>query len=355
MSVDTPNNATIAALSTDILLSNDGRYGLSDEQLHFPWLYESPNGTWYMTYREGPHLEATFGPGNRVQCVQSRDRGATWFPWMGLEAEPFMRQLFVSQLQDGSLITYRCSMIDFRRQTNGRLHGTSIMLRSEDQGATWARYEAPVTDLPFSLGDHLMSLWGHAVELPDGTLLWACYSREGNSISGVVRSTDGGRSFVWLSDACTDNTVGQRRELGLARLASSELLGLIRCGTDNDRPMVAVRSDDDGQTWSDPLRLRAPGVCPQLLLLDNGVLVCSYGTRRNVHVMAGLDDQGREWSKPLVLYEGQTSGYTNLQSLDGDRFRVVHQEGSFDAHQPGGSRFVRTELLAKPGVISDAG
>ena len=166
------------------------------------------------------------------------------------------------------------------------------------------------------------------------------------------RSFDGGRTWdrrqTVISDG--DRTCGNPcplvdRETGVIMLPFCK---------DNQQVFLS-RSDNDGQTWSDPLRLRAPGVCPQLLLLDNGVLVCSYGTRRNVHVMASLDDQGREWSKPLVLYEGQTSGYTNLQSLAGDRFRVVHQEGSFDAHQPGGSRFVRTELLAKPGVISDAG
>ena len=48
----------------DVLLTNSGRYAIPDEQLHFPYLYESENGNWYMTYREGPHLEAKFGPGN---------------------------------------------------------------------------------------------------------------------------------------------------------------------------------------------------------------------------------------------------------------------------------------------------
>ena len=45
----------------DVLLSNSGLYGIPDEQLHFPYLYESDNGSWYMTCREVPHLESTFG------------------------------------------------------------------------------------------------------------------------------------------------------------------------------------------------------------------------------------------------------------------------------------------------------
>ena len=57
-----------------------------------------------------------------------------------------------------------------------------------------------------------------------------------------------------------------------------------------------------------------------------------------------LDGAGDEWSEPLVLYEGQTSGYSNLQVLGADRFRVVYQEGAFDAPQEGGSRIVRAEI-----------
>ncbi len=335
---------TVELVRRDVLLSNSGLYGIPDEQLHFPYLYESDNGNWYMTYREGPHFESTFGPGNRVQCIQSRDRGRTWLPWMGLQVEPFLRQFFVTRLQDGGLISYRCGMTSLHESSNGTLKGTAIILRSQDEGATWSRHDVPVTNLPFSLDSQLISLWGHVVEMPDGRLLWPAYSREGNTISGIVQSIDGGDRFDWLANVCEANTVGERREPGLIRLPSGELLALIRCGTQPARPMVEVRSSDEGQTWSSPRRLARPGVCPQVMMLGNGVLVCSYGTRRYMHVMASWDGAGRQWSEPLVLYEGQTSGYSNLQALADDRFRVVYQEGSFDAHQEGGNRLVRSEI-----------
>ena len=334
----------IKLVRRDVLLSNSGAYGIPDEQLHFPFLYESDNGNWYMTYREGPHLESSFGPGNRVQCIQSRDRGRTWLPWMGMLVEPLLRQFFVTRLKDGGLISYRCRMAKLHQSSSSTLEGTTIILRSQDEGATWTRHYAPVSNLPFSLGSQLISLWGHAIEIPDGQLLWAVYSREGNTISGIVQSIDGGDSFEWLADVCAEDTVGERREPGLVRLPSGELLALIRCGTQPSRPMVEVRSADGGLTWSSPRRLARPGACPQVLLLRNGVLVCSYGTRRYVHVMASWDGTGHQWSEPLVLYEGQTSGYSNLQALTDDRFRVVYQEGSFDAYQEGGNRIVRSEI-----------
>ena len=336
--------ATIELVSRDVLLSNPGVYGIPDEQLHYPFLYESDNGNWYMTYREGPHFESKFGPGNRVQCIQSRDRGLTWLPWLGLQVEPLLRQLFVTRLKDTSLISYRCRMAKLHQSSGTTLEGTAIILRSQDEGATWHRHDAPVSNLPFSLGSQLISLWGHGVEMPDGRLLWAVYSREGNTIAGVVHSTDGGHSFEWLANVCEEDTVGERREPGLVRLPSGELLALIRCGTQPSRPMVEVRSSDGGLNWSPPRRLARPGVCPQLLLLGNGVLVCSYGTRRYVHVMASWDGAGHQWSEPLVLYEGQTSGYSNIQALTDNRFRIIYQEGTFDTYQEGGNRIVRSEI-----------
>ena len=53
------------------------------EQLHFPFLYESGDGTWYMTYREGPH--GSHG-GDSVHCALSRDKGLTWERYPGLRA-----------------------------------------------------------------------------------------------------------------------------------------------------------------------------------------------------------------------------------------------------------------------------
>ena len=292
---------TIELVRRDVLLSNPGRHAIPDEQLHFPFLYESENGNWYMAYREEPHMEKRFGPGNQVQCVQSRDRRATWLPWMGMLAEPLMRQLFVTRLNNSSLISYRCRMSELHWSVNGTLEGTTIILRSQDEGATWTRHDAPVSKLPFSLESLLVSPWGHALEMPNERLLWPTYSREGNTISGVVQSTDGGHSFMWFTNLCEDNTVDEQREPGLVRLASGELLALLRCAR---HPMVEVRSSDGGHTWSPPRRLPRPGVCPQLMLLENGVMVYSYGTRRDVHIMASWDGTGSQWSDSLVLYRG---------------------------------------------------
>ena len=202
----------------------------------------------------------------------------------------------------------------------------------------------PVSNMPFSDNANLITLWGRAIQIPDGRLLWAVISREkrkSDSVVGVVESTDGGRSFRFVSALCHDvvQEVGEPREPGIQLLPSSELVALIRCS-----PMIQVRSKDGGRTWSEPRKLQYAGMCPQLLLLENGVLVTSYGTRNYMHVMASWDGAGRKWSEPLVIYEGQTSGYSNMQALGSDRFRICYQEGTFNKYQPGGHRIVRLEL-----------
>ncbi|MBO51530.1 MAG: hypothetical protein CMJ69_12190 [Planctomycetaceae bacterium] len=342
----------LGVANRDILVSNPGKFRVPDEQLHFPWLFESPNGAWYLTYREGPHNEAQWkSAGNRVQCVQSFDRGKTWIPWMGMRAEPWMYQFFVTRLNNGTLVSYRCRMTGLRQEgtadrPDGTTTGTAIILTSKNDGATWQRRHVPVTNMPFSTHAHLVTLWGRAIELPDGRWLWGIISRERNpadSKIGVVESVDGGKSFRFVTSLCHDviKQVGEPREPGIERLPSGELVALIRSS-----PMILVRSSDGGHTWSKPRNLNQPGVCPQLLRLPNGVLVASYGTRNHMHVIASWDGRGKQWTRPLVTYKGQTGGYSNLQITGKNRFRVCYQEGTFNKFQPGGHRIVRLELTA---------
>jgi hypothetical protein len=198
--------------------------------------------------------------------------------------------------------------------------------------------------MPFSADSHLITLWGSAIAMPDGRLVWGIITRERNAretIAGVAESIDGGRSFRFVTALCDEvfDEVGEPREPGMVLLPSGELLAVIRCS-----PMLQVRSADGGRTWSTPRKLVRPGICPQLLLLQNGVLVCSYGTRSHMHIAASWDGAGEEWSEPLVVYEGQTGGYSNLQPLAADRFRICYQEGTFNEFQPGGHRIVRVEI-----------
>ncbi|OPZ83224.1 MAG: hypothetical protein BWY76_02376 [bacterium ADurb.Bin429] len=80
-------------------------------------------------------------------------------------------------------------------------------------------------------------------------------------------------------------------------------------------------------------------------MLDNGVLICAFGTR-DIQVMCDVSGTGHHWSAPLPIYRGQGSGYTDVQALGADTFRLVYDESSFFEEHAGGHRIVRVVLQA---------
>lgn len=332
------------------------------EQLHFPYLFQSGAGIWYMTYREGGHMVKG---GDRVHCVKSADEGETWLPWPGLEPEWLLRQFFRKRLQDGSLISYRFSLEDVVEEEK-EAQAKAVILRSFDDGETWERHLAPITGLPFKPG-HLPflpqgngygGLWGPAVEFPDGRLLWGLWAirvpseerrRERYSCL-AVESRDQGESFSFLAPICDEPWIGSKGpyEINVARLNSGSLLAVMRTGLDEDSPMVLARSQDGGCSWSKPEQMQYPGASPQLLLLNNGALVLTFGTREHVWLTVSWDGEGVHWEDPIHVYDGYTSGYTNIQTLSDDSFFFVYSESSFGwRQQPGGARIVRIEAKAE--------
>ena len=281
----------------------------------------------------------------------STDQGKSWKPWTGLTPEPLLR-LFRQRLADGTLISHR---YEFTIDHSGA--GNVFILRSSDDGATWSKTAAPVTGLPF-IPTRPVGFWGRVVEMPDGRLMCGIYGmrRDGrNFINGVTQSTNGGKSWSYLAGLCDDTTLGNEgpNELDLVRLKSGDLLSVFRPGTNDKSRMHQVRSPDGGKTWSKPRNLGTVGVSPQLLLLANGVLICTFGTR-DVHVMASWDGTGRNWSKPFLIYKGQGSGYTDLQALSSDTFRMVFDQSPFFSKKPGGKivRIVVSAGTSEPTDIS---
>jgi hypothetical protein len=103
-----------------------------------------------------------------------------------------------------------------------------------------------------------------------------------------------------------------------------------------------MRSSDDGLTWSRPSRT-VVGVDPELVLMSNGVLACSYGRvmpreqRGNItgaenpnayfsvgnRIMFSID-RGRTWGDPVSLYEGPSTGYTGIEEVSPGELLFVH-------------------------------
>ena len=219
-------------------------------------------------------------------------------------------------------------------------------------------------------------IYGPVLELAEGTLLAASY---GNFVGDTVpmegflptkgekwfkyrtyllASRDRGESWSYLSTVAYDGESGQESfcEPWLVELGRGELLAVMRTG--RFAPMYQTRSLDGGKTWGKPESLHTLGLFPQLELLSNGVLVCSFGWRptKNQVVGAGAPaelalqnyfrryrdevgiadpsaaagdyvmfsvDKGRTWTKPRQIARPLTRGYTALAPLGPDSCLVV--------------------------------
>lgn len=175
----------------------------------------------------------------------------------------------------------------------------------------------------------------------------------------LLSSTDGGDSWGYFSTVAYDGKTGQESfcEPDMVDFGHGELLVVMRTG--RMAPMYQARSLDGGKTWGKPELLRTLGLQPKLALLENGVLVCSFGWRplKNIpamvgggpYVIAAVDyqkryqsetgienpsaaagdyvmfslDQGHTWSKPRKIAEPLTSGYTQLAAAGPDSCLVL--------------------------------
>lgn len=225
-----------------------------------------------------------------------------------------------------------------------------------------------------------LGVGGPFLELQDGTLLAACYGNfKGDTVpmegflatSGqkwfkyrtyLLSSSDGGANWEYLSTIAYDGDTGQESfcEPAMVDLGGGELLAVMRTG--RFAPMFQARSLDGGKTWQKPESMHILGLAPQMALLENGALVCSFGWRRlkmgyghglndeggpypaaardyqnrylqdvgienpseaaGDYVMVSLD-KGKTWSEPRKIAEPLTSGYTLLAATGPDTVLVI--------------------------------
>ena len=221
--------------------------------------------------------------------------------------EPFFRQ--VSRLRGPSLHTqirapdgtlYSLVYSRYRRDGSGAADGEDdfwrhlnwhryavLLQTSTDQGRTWtfggvpvdgSDYEPRLEVAPDGSPNREASFIDHSGDLPRPGFLGRVDFAPGDGFS----------------------------EPALVRFPDGELLCALRTGS--HKPLYAIRSLDDGRTWS-RASLLSPryinpicGIKPQLVLLGNGIL--ALGTGRpdcTVHFSA---DRGRSWFLSETLFAG---------------------------------------------------
>ena len=237
------------------------------------------------------------------------------------------------------------------------------VMRSDDNGKTF-NTEKIVVDVPMTsalVGDDADShdgfLFHHGIlRLKNGDLMATMYgnyagdtemmlaypaefgSRKFRNI--VVFSSDEGRTWGnplmvgYKLQMVRDKIVPAVTQEGfceadLVRAANGDILCVMRSGGRIGSPEGPVfptplylsRSSDEGKTWTIPVQIADRGVNPNLIVLDNGVLVCDY--TRPGHWLIFSDDNGQTW-KGAFQY-GLTSTYSNILEVAPNTIMVFHR------------------------------
>lgn len=194
--------------------------------------------------------------------------------------------------------------------------------------------------------------WGNIKELRDGTLIagiYPCFYRNSKgevSPSAITFYKSKNRGCHWefvgripyqIEGKDSESFVYDGGE-GFAEptfeiLKDSTLFCVMRTGSES--PMYKSFSNDMGQHWSVPEAFTPNGVMPNLLLLDNGVLVLASG-RPGIQVRFNFDGDGGKWTEPIDLLQFKdedgkfqtwwTCGYPSIISYDDHTFFIVYSD-----------------------------
>lgn len=336
----------------------------------FPELYRNIDGNLIATWQMKIDDQSAFGkdPNHRMM---SRDEGLSWTE---LDKDYNQHCRYRCDLRNGDVLNVVTPesqditrYVDFPTPEEGENNSMysfyrQELLPQELQGAylsLWSRSNNSANDIHAEVNDpgmlkfaiqNLMPLtfWGKIEELEDGSLIIGVQSyyldSEGDvALSGVsfYRSTDGGKKWVIQGKIPYDVDPARTKFDGRDGFCepSFEVLnnGTLVCAmrTSNDTPMYRAFSYDKGKTWTKAEPFTPNGVLPNLLLLNNGVLVLASG-RPGVQLRFSLDGTGEVWTEPIEMMPFMDSdgnydifvscSYSDILAVDDNTFYLVYSD-----------------------------
>lgn len=298
-----------------------------------PYLYDLGKGLLLMSVAQGH--DAFYEP---YGLLKSTDAGKTWTPIPGLD------QLDTTPLPclrrpDGSILAVSRWT---RTQPDGSVVGKTVHLNADATKFTMTdnHIVLPKEYMNESARDQIICerhIWNDA----DGGATMVVWSRKNVTSSEgkrsterwshLMRSTDEGRTWNYFS------TVGPGGEPAVVRLGGGEMTAVIR--GDRDSQMKQMFSHDGGRTWSKPVALEVGKVLPDLFLMSNGVLACSYGRPASC-LMFSLDG-GHTWPSHHVISDKVGFNYTSIREISPGRLLYLHDAPKLNA------QYVDVELKKK--------
>ena len=339
----------------------------------FPGICRSDDGKLIVSWMMNEDSHKAYDKGDIFKRM-STNGGKTWKP---LDRDYFIRGFLSFDLKNGDVIQihnpasknikeYRSfpkpvSSISTSNMTfylekdlPDNLRGTYINIRN-GQTKQIVRFQGKLEDpglMRYAIDD-LMPLmwWGEIKELQDGSLVGGIYRTYYKDFEEVTpkscitfyKSNDKGHHWKALGRIPYRIEEIKGRKYDTTRgfceasfdvLNDSTFFCVIRTGYNT--PMYKTYSYDGGKNWTEPTAFTPNGVRPQLLKMDNGILVLASG-RPGVQLRFSIDGDGKNWTEPIEMLPymnedgshniwGATCGYSRLLKVDNQTFYLVYSD-----------------------------
>jgi sialidase-1 len=292
-------------------------YSNGHRHVHPADLIPLKNGDVLLTTREASEHISRDGD---VVMLRSRDGGKNWGERQVIGGIPDVdeREGCGIQLSDGTILVfvfvnklyradgqYNYSWARDVRFSHETLHLGIYTIVSKDNGKTWsAPHYVDTKGMPFT------DLEGPAdapIQTPDGSVLMPvmAYNVRGdidNQAAVVLKTVDQGKTWQHWSTVVEDpgGKQGHFQEPALVRTRTGRLVMAIR-NQGPDNAIWTAWSDDDGKTWTKAQPTPMIGHPPDLIQLQDGRLLCTYGYRAGRHgdpagIRAAFSaDNGETW------------------------------------------------------------
>ena len=296
-----------------------------------PHLFRMQNGDIILVFHKDGDIHGAI----RV-ILKSTDKGRTWTPF----PTPVVRLESVGVLRDGTVLFYD----DYAFRKEGNTYAGQMCV-SKDGGKTFGPLELAVYHRPDNMtpakaatywspkdlakyqttsakwsADLCHAMWRTVLERKDGTLIACAVTKyKGDKHTRVIcyKSTDKGRT--WGSESPVAGGATYAHEPVMSFCSNGDVLCIMR------HDLYQARSTDGGETWGPQKDLEGRGVDPDMCLLSNSVLACSYGRPGN-RIMFSADGTGKEWTDRLKIYEYHRGsfGYTGICEVEPGKLLMVY-------------------------------
>lgn len=274
----------------------------------FPGLsYDEATGRLGVSFRAGGRRSHIDAKGSRSVQMVSDDGGKTWHAGTPPSGKPFTgpNGLWIGvsckwwqehPASEREKLKQQGYLVEDVREGVVAICAGATGSRSTDGGKTWERKDL---DLPFMA---CLASGMNSLQLANGTILFPVYGSQkagDHDSSWVLRSADYGATWQLIPVGIKPDR--HLNEPEIVEAAPGKLLMVMRTGMGNDH-LWQAESTDDGASWQNLHDTGLKGHPPDLLRLQDGRLLLSYGYRHTPYgVRAAVSsDGGKTWPTDQV-------------------------------------------------------